>query len=39
MPPLTITAEELERGLDILEAAVRTVTGPAVKTAAEAPAA
>ena len=31
MPPLTVTAEELERGLDILEAAVRTVTGPAVE--------
>ena len=41
MPPLTISAEDLARGLDILEAAIRTVTGPAVETptATEAPAA
>ena len=41
MPPLTISAEDLARGLEILEAAIRTVTGPAVETptATEAPAA
>ena len=40
-PAGNVSAEDLARGLDILEAAIRTVTGPAVETptATEAPAA
>ncbi|GAA4514707.1 diaminobutyrate--2-oxoglutarate transaminase [Brevibacterium yomogidense] len=39
MPPLTVTTEELDRGLDLLEAAIRTVTGPAVDRGTDAEAA